>query len=230
MSDLLSYFERGLIPGPEESAEEFYLRAAKAVSLDHPEWKDTPQKFGFKVDLVPLNYSSKKMRVCEGAVTWISDDHVPTIQLHPRFKKGSFLGYQLQDVLAHEAVHAARVRFNEPQFEEVLAYATAPQAWKRFLGPIFTSTWQPVILLLSFLAGLFKPVIPLFILGLGIGWLVYRQRVFKKCLRKFSLSFVLCLTDKEMRRFATEPREKIQAYLEGQNSLRHQLLKSLFKS
>jgi len=226
---LLGYFQRGLIPGPAELEEAFLQRAAQAQSLPHPEWKEISSAFCFSIDWVPISYSNHKIAWWEGAATCISDDQLPSIQLRTNFKTGSFLGYRRSDVLAHEAVHAARARFEEPQFEEVLAYSTAPQAWKRFLGPLFSRTWEPLLLMLSLALGIFLPWIPFLLFSLTLGWLICRQYIFKRCCRRLSLPIVLCLTDCEMRKFAWLSEPEIQAYIERNSTLRSRLLRLLFR-
>jgi hypothetical protein len=216
---LLEYFQRGLIPGPEESEEAFLKRASQAEPLSHSEWSGLPSLFGFAIDWVPISYSNHKIAWWEGAATWISEDQLPSIQLRTNFQKGSFLGYSRSEVLSHEAIHAARMRFEEPQFEEVLAYATAPQPWKRFFGPLFSRTWEPFVLMLAVLLGAWWPVVPVLMIGLSLGWLIYRQWIFKRCCRKLSLPAVLCLTDVEMRKLAWMSDDQIQAYLGKKSTL-----------
>lgn len=224
---LLGYFHRGLIPGPEESEEAFLKRAELAKPLGHPEWSEAV--LPFKIDWVPLIYSNQKMAWWEGAATWISDQGLPSIQLRKSFEKGSFLGYKRSDVLSHEAIHAARMRFEEPYFEEVLAYSTAPQAWKRFFGPLFSRTWEPLVLIAAMTLGIFWLWVPMSLIGVGLGWLSYRQWVFKKCCRKLSLPVVLTLTDQEMKRFAKMSEEEIQTVLESEPTILRRLQRQLLK-
>lgn len=223
-ASLLGYFQRGLIPGPDESEEAFLQRVEQAQTLSHFEWKEVSSAFGFVIDWVPISYSNHKISWWEGAATWISEDRLPSIQLRTSFKKGSFLGYSRSDVLAHEAVHAARTRFEQPQFEEVLAYSTAPQAWKRFFGPLFSRTWEPLVLLLSVVLGVFIPLVPVLLISFALGWLSFRQWIFKRCYQKLSLPTVLCMTDREMRKFAWMSELEIQEYLEKDLTLRSRLL------
>lgn len=199
-ADLLKLFNRGLIPGPGESEEAFLKRTLQAQPLSHPEWKEVKTPFGFTIDWVPLTYSNHRIAWWEGAATWISDD-LPSIQLRRNFQKGFFLGYRRSDILAHEAVHAVRVRFEEPQFEEILAYSTS-KGWKKFFGPLFSRTWEPLVFILSLALGIFSPFIPLLVLSVSLGWLLYRQWAFKRCAKKLSPSLMLCLTDAEIRKFA----------------------------
>ncbi|MBS0648453.1 MAG: hypothetical protein JSS10_04410 [Verrucomicrobia bacterium] len=228
-ASLLHYFQRGLIPGPTETEEEFLKRALQARSLTHSEWQEVSTPFAIAIDWVPLTYSNQQIAWWEGAATWISDEGLPSIQLRTRFQKGSFWGYRREEVLAHEAVHAARARFEEPQFEEILAYFTAPQAWKRFLGPLFSRSWEPLVLLLSVLIGAYVPLIPSAVIILALSWLIYRQRAFKRCCRKLSFPLLLCLTDREIRSFARMPEAAIPAYLDKNSTPRGRLLRLLFR-
>jgi len=224
---LLDYFHRGLIPGPEESEEAFLKRAELAKPLGHPEWSEA--NLPFKIDWAALTYSNQKLAWWEGAATWISEDGLPSIQLRKSFEKGSFLGYKRSEVLSHEAIHAARMRFEEPHFEEVLAYSTASQAWKRFFGPLFSRTWEPLVLIAAMALGVFWLWVPLVVVGLSLGWLGYRQWVFKRCCRKLSFSVVVTLTDREMKRFAKMSEEEIQTILASGSTVLGRLRRLLFK-
>ena len=113
----------------------------------------------------------------------------------------------------------SRMRFEEPLFEEVLAYSTAPQAWKRFFGPLFSRTWEPLILMVGVALGVFWPLVPILMMGLSLGGLSYRQWIFKRCLGKLPLPVVLTLTDQEMKKFAWMTGEEIYAYLEKGSTL-----------
>jgi hypothetical protein len=226
--ELLAYFRRGLIPGPDESQESFSLRVQKNTPLNHFEWAAVAEKtkhFGWAIDWMPIVYSNYKLAWWEGAATWISEK--PFIQLRTGFQKGSYLGYSRLDVLAHEAVHAARIEFKEPLFEEMLAYSVAPQKWKRFFGPLFSRSWEPLVLLLAFIAGGFWWFVPVIALAFCVGWLSWRRSIFKKCCRALPLPVVLCLTDQEIKRFTSEA--EFKAYLETGSNLRFQLLKILLQ-
>ncbi len=223
---LLEYFRRGLIPGPEESEEAFLFRVEQAKPLVRPEWGDVA--LPFKIDWVPITYSNHKIAWWEGAATWISEEDLPAVQLRKNFEKGSFLGYKRSEVLSHEAIHAARMRFEEPLFEEVLAYSTAPQAWKRFLGPLFSRTWEPLVLMVGVAVGVFWPLVPVIVIGITLGRLSYRQSIFKKCCRKLSFPIALTLTDQEMKQFASMTKEEIQSYLGKDSTLLFRVRKILF--
>lgn len=227
--NLFACFARGLIPGPGETEEQFWLRVQNSPSLGHTAWEEaaciTLPPFGFAVDWVPVHYSSHHLAWWEAGATWISKDHLPSVYLRPSFKKGVFLGYKQSDVLAHEALHAARMRFDEPKFEEMLAYALSPYRWKRFLGPVFRSRWVVPVLLLSLLMGLFSPWVPILVLTLGVANLLRLHGQFRRCLSQFPLSVVVCMTDKEIAR--ASKKTQLIAQWERDNSPRCKLLFAL---
>lgn len=186
--ELLTFFKRGLIPGPSETEEAFLARVSQRPSL--PEWKEVDRlsdAWGFSIDWVPLQFSSKKLYFWEGAVFW----DTPLIQIQPRLQSKNIL----TEILHHESIHAAREAFDEPFFEEVLAYWSSRAAWKRFLGPIFQRVWEfPLFALGCFLFSYLFPIVVFFFFRL-----VYKNYLFRRARRKFSLSVLLCLTDKEIR-------------------------------
>jgi len=227
--ELLAYFRRGYIPGPDETEEAFLGRIQNPLPI--PEWNEigavTQPLFGFAIDWVPLTYSNQKIAWWEGAATWISDTSL-SIQLRSAFQKGTFLGYKRIEVLAHEAVHAARARFDQPQFEEILAYATSTKRWRRFLGPLFTYSWEPLIVLMGLLSTFFwLPLCGILFIP-WLGWLTYRQFIFKKCCRKLSLSIAVCLTDREIKKLAFAKPSEIEAFFQNTSTPRFRVLKLVF--
>lgn len=204
---LLAYFKRGLIPGPSETEEAFLNRVE--ASPARPEWNEVPplaSVWGFSIDWVPLVYSKKKLLPWEGAIFW--SDH---IQLHPKLQTQNLFGNSQTEILHHESIHAARIAFNEPAFEEFLAYATSQSKWKRFLGPLFTRIWEFPLFALS-LFSLWTLPVPLFFLVR----LIQKHIVFHRAQKKFTFPILLCLTDNEIRT------RTVQA-----TSLRKQLIEEL---
>lgn len=186
---LLAYFKRGLIPGPSETEEEFLARAE--ASSPRSEWDAIPplsSEWGFSIDWVPLIYSKKKLFPWEGAIFW--SDH---IQLHPKLQTQNLYGNSRTEILHHESIHAARTAFNEPAYEEFLAYATSHSKWKRLLGPLFTRLWEFPLFTLSLFSPWTLPI-PLFFLSR----LIYKHIIFARAKKKIPLPILLCLTDKEI--------------------------------
>lgn len=193
--ELLLFAKRGLIPGPNEDEKAFLQRASKLESFSPEDWKEahakTEKLYGFAIDWVSCTYSNHKLPFWEGAATWISEEGIPSIQLRNGFKKGKYLGYTRSEVLAHEAVHAARSAFEEPRFEEILAYRTSTNFFRKCLGPLFRKPKESLLFLLFFPLGIFF-----------LFRLLRDQWIFQGCLQKLPLPVILCLTDKEIARFA----------------------------
>jgi hypothetical protein len=51
------------------------------------------------------------------------------------------------ELLAHEAAHAARMAFNEPRTEELFAYLTSTAKWRQVIGPIFSRPMESLLLM-----------------------------------------------------------------------------------
>jgi hypothetical protein len=118
--------------------------------------------------------------------------------LFPTLQTKSLWGNSLTDILHHESIHAAREAFNEPQFEEVLAYSISSSPWKRFLGPLFQRMWEfPLCLASLFFFPYTFPVPAFFFFRL-----VYKQILFHRLKKKVPLPAILCLTDREIRTLA----------------------------
>ena len=163
-SELLSLHRRGLIPGPNE-VEALFLERIDSIeafsaappidekqALPMQDWKEanqlTDQLFDFKPDWMVAFYSDRHLPFWQGAATWIYETpvRVPLLQLRKKFCKGSYLKmYTRSEVLAHEAAHAARMGFDEKKFEEILAYSTSKRSWRKWLGPLFRSSWESYV-------------------------------------------------------------------------------------
>lgn len=247
---LLLLNKRGIIPGPQEMEEAFWKRADALVEKNAEAWQETHPKtsqlFDFSLDWVEVFYSKKSLPAWQGAITWI--DEIPKIQLHPQLKKGSLLKiYSREEVLSHEAVHAARSQFSEPRFEEHFAYLTTKSPWRRFLGPFFRTSAESTLFLLLLLFCTLAPLFgfpQLFILSIGavafgLIRLTLSQYIFKQCQKKLSalvkdpataLSVMLRLTDKEIDSFAKSSPDKISAYIahEKKHCLRWKVLSAAY--
>jgi hypothetical protein len=224
----LNWKKRGLIPGPQETEEAFLARVSQVSSSEGQEdWEGahqvTQKLFDFSIDWVPVSFSNQKLPFWEGAATWI--DAMPSIQVREGFKKGRYLGYELTEVLAHEFVHVARTAFEEPEFEELLAYQTSRSWFRRKLGPAFQKPWESLAFVLSLGIASFGHLwLPLLLIG-GLGTrLVRAHRMLGQCLGKMPLSFVLCLTDQEIKTFARLSLADIEAYLKQDQSFRGSFL------
>ena len=141
---LLSYYLRGLIPGPDESKESFLHRVGQSPHQTRCA-AIIEEIYGCAPDWIHIAHSPKGLLPWEAACTRIEDGKVE-VQLHPKRKKSEH-----QQILAHEAVHAIRCAFDEPRFEEILAYRTSSNVFRRYFGPLFQKPWQAKLLLFAVL-------------------------------------------------------------------------------
>ncbi len=136
--------------------------------------------FGEKLGPVTAVYRNKGIAFFEGAATWIDEGgHRSYIQLKKGFKKGAYLRiYKRDEILAHEMVHVMRAHLNSNKYEEVFAYLTSASSFRRYFGPIFRHSFEPIILLFS-LPLFFWTALPLILLLVFfLGRLVFLQREF----------------------------------------------------
>lgn len=233
--DLLFYNSQGYIPGPYESEEEFFLRVQEnskdSASDFHDEWTalHLNEIFDFKPSSLNIFYSNKNLAPWQGAACWIDENRV-SLQLRVGFKKGNFLWYSREEVIAHEAVHAARAAFHEEENEEFFAYLTSSKKWRRVLGPIIKRPFEAWIVFISCFLGVFwEP--GFFITALLIGYAFYRlfhqhlrlRRAAHFLMKKIQdvkkvRALLLRLTDREIRTLA---RSK---WIEKDQSLRWRLI------
>lgn len=140
---------RGLFPGPNEPVPLFEQRrqAAQPLSENTPSLAHFHALFGDTPDWVSIHTSKKGLLPWEAATTWIySEANAPrsvSIQLKSPIPPN---GYTFDEILSHELVHATRVAFDEPRFEEILAFQTSHKRWRRYLGPLFSKPRDVLIL------------------------------------------------------------------------------------
>lgn len=153
-AELLAFNGQGLIPGPSETEDLFLERiekTKKALSKDPSiDWEGARSILDPLYAFTPGNarafYSNRGLTPWQGAAAWIDENGIPSIQL----RKSRL--YCEQEILAHEAVHAARAAFQESFFEEFFAYRTSEKKWRQILGPIIRRPWEAwPFILLSFL-------------------------------------------------------------------------------
>jgi len=247
---LLSLNHLGLIPGPDESEEDFMRRADYCLQLDRnlPELipgkpiklseLDTQKSFAIQPDWMPLFFSNYKLLPWHGGCAWIfqMNEKTPTsafFQLRQAFKHSqTYLGiYDRDELIAHELSHVGRMMYQEPKFEEFHAYQTSSSLFRRWFGPIVQSSYESmffvlalfVVLLLDFFAilwgqeevftlAIWSLLLPFSLLGYGLARLVYRHRIYGKCLQNMKQATqshkkacdIMCrLTDKEIQEFGS---------------------------
>jgi hypothetical protein len=158
---IASMYRNGCFSRPEESQEEYLRLSSTWVHPDDgKEWKYPKivkkaftDRFGIDLQKIPVEISSNGLMPWELACCWIDEEGRGTIQLRSNDRTQKFV--QSEAILAHEAMHAIRGRLFSSIFEEHCAYATCYEifphsfpSWRAFLGPLFTSSKEIVILLL----------------------------------------------------------------------------------
>ncbi len=247
-NDLFKLDKEGFIPGPGEEEGPFLARVAKVkenfesgswIPASHWDW--VRQYLGEMFHVKPLYicafYSNRSLTPWQGAASWIEGRTLVSIQLRTGLKKGSYLGmYSREEILAHEAVHAARSGFDESRFEEFFAYMTSQKKWRRVLGPILHRPWEAWPFLLSLIGGIFFE--PFYLgtavwAGIGFVRLIKQHRILKKAADRLlqivkdpgiTRAILFRLTDEEIERFSDG--EDVQKYANVQQSLRWRILRN----
>jgi hypothetical protein len=106
---------------------------------------------------VPLVFSNAQLPLWCGGAAWIiqMDENSPVtalLQLRTRLKqKTKLLFYKKEEIVAHELFHASRSAFDEPKFEEILAYRLSSNRCRAYFGPLFQSPKETLFLVIYLL-------------------------------------------------------------------------------
>jgi len=246
--ELFELDRAGFIPGPGETEEAFLERVAQSKQIfEQGDW--IPEShwdfsrhllvdfFHVKPLYICAVYSNKNLAPWQGAATWTIGKRLHHIQLKEGLKKGSYLKiYSRAEILAHEAVHAARSGFHEDKYEEFFAYMTSEKKWRRILGPIIQRPWEVWPFFLFMTTGILWQASYLgatIWLILGFSRLIFRhatlKRAAKQILEKIGderrvRAILFRLTDKEIKLFAKG--ENIIQYAKNQKCLRWRVLQN----
>jgi hypothetical protein len=273
---ILNLNSLGFVPGPTETEREFEERSIYGLNLSE-NWPQVipteevilttgqvsekaiskaKQLFDISPKWVPVFFSNYKLMPWHGGSAWIfqENENLPTsafFQLNAHFRNNpKFLGlYERDELLAHEMSHVGRMMFEEPKFEELLAYRTSNSRFRRYFGPIVQSSHESVCFLMfmcfiffldfytltmaddeSFLSIQWLKIIPMILVILAIYRLWINQSTFKaalsnlKKLTSHSDAVVYRLKDNEIELFAKSTQDEIRAYIHTQKSLRWRLI------
>lgn len=211
--ELLKLLNKGIFPLEGESEDAFLLRAEKYPYFQgEQEQKEagqiTEKLFSFSINWMPVVYSNKKLSFWEGAAAWIDPNAFPYVQLRKEFQKGHHLKVLRKEILAHEAVHAVRMHYEEPVFEEFLAYQTSEKKWRRLLGPLFRYPLEATVFVITLGVGVCCTYFELFIgLLLPITLLTYylirlawNSYFFYRAAKNYPLAVLVWLKDREIRK------------------------------
>lgn len=243
--DLLALNNQGFIPGPGEEEGPFLARIAnvkenfqKGDWIPPAHWDWVREYLGQIFDVKPLYicafYSNRSLAPWQGAASWIEGRTLSSIQLREGLRKGSYLGiYRREEILAHEAVHAARSGFDEDRCEEFFAYMTSEKRWRRILGPILQRPWEIWPFFIFSIGGAVFPICYLGAAvwsGLGFCRLIGQHRRLNRAAGNLlaqigdvgkARAVLFRLTDDEISRFSKG--EKIEKV--GQDDLRWRLIR-----
>ncbi len=278
--NFLEWNYQGIIPGPEESEEAFVKRALYCQQLRNnfpdmiPGEMESLKKedqafalsqkfFDIKPTWIPLFFSNYQLRFWQGGCAWIfqQSDNSPTsafFQLRRNFRDSKkYLGlYDRDEIIAHELAHVGRMVFQEPKYEELLAYQTAKSSFRRWFGPIIQSSVESMIfvLLLFFtcafdlwalftgdpavfhLASWFK-IFPMAAFLFGLYGLYRKHRTFSQAKQNLNEiifeetkvnAMLYRMTDKEIDAFSEMDSEAIKTFIHNQQELRWRLISQVY--
>jgi hypothetical protein len=179
-------------------------------------------------------------------------------QLRSRFRLSDvYLGlYHRRELIAHELAHVGRMLYQEPQFEEILAYQSSASRWRRWLGPLFQSSKESlffvILLAISIMAdfallstGVAGSVAwwikgaPLLLIALVLIRLAYRQDGYQRCLKQLCALYpqsearhvLYRLRDSEIKQFGKMTPFEIRDFIDTSSarSFRWKFLKKLYE-
>lgn len=213
---------------------------------------------------IPVFFSNYQLAPWHGGCAWIFqiNEEDPTgafFQLRQSFRYSQkYLGiYSRNELVAHEISHVGRMMYQDPKFEEILAYQTSSSAFRRWFGPIVQSSIESMffIIVLIFIAildisliasgniSLFKTMswiklIPCALVLLALYRLGMRHRNYSVCLKKIkgfigednARHVLYRLQDREIEDFSVMTPEEIQQYARehSEKSLRWKLIHAAY--
>ncbi len=237
--------------------------AQAPAELIQPLFESLDQKFGIDPRWIPVYFIKHGLGMFGGGGMFSGTDentgqNVTFFVLREAFRnKQKWLIYSRDEIMTHEFCHAARAGFNEPLFEEVVAYRSGTSAFRKYIGGAFRSIARTQ-LLLAFLAlfwigffvqlkggelwiqALLQIPMPLYIACLAFEG-IYRQTQAEKTTQHLQLIFgqwteavLLRLSDTEIaelsRKPFTSPENLITWIAKRKDELRWQIIIQRFYS
>lgn len=214
----------------------------------------TKKLFDIVPDWIPVFFSNYRLAPWHGGCAWIfqSTEDSPTgafFQLRNAFRtQERYLHlYDRKDLIAHELAHVGRMTFQEPVFEEMLAYQTSSSGFQRLFGPIVQSSRESsffvLVLIFVFLIDFFLVVngqeqmyssvmwlkiIPLGLIAYALQRLFWKHRQLKRCLNQLQMAIqdkdkssamIYRLQDHEIKSFALMTPKEIFEYAKQNSQL-----------
>ncbi len=265
----------GFVPGPRETKLSYNNRVKLVINFSKNLLKEdryfvnkrilklsqeiTKSIFDFYSECIVAYYDFNGMSFFESACTHlenIGDLTLPIVQLKNADKPRGFFQrkishlYSAKEILAHEAVHAARAELNSIKFEEIFAYMTSENRFRKFLGPMFQSNKDSYVFLFStfllsitwmvlsfldveckFLLSLFF-IFPLFLCGR----LLFFKYILRRCIKNIKpllkhnvdpVHVVFRFTDEEIFKFSKNKNDA-SSFVVNDNSFRWEILKDYY--
>lgn len=274
-AQLLQLNHTGWIPGPNEKEEDFVRRVACGQSLkdklptilqnlgmrEGVKISNVGEKAGclssfydVSLDEMSIIYSNAQLAPWQGACTWIVKES-PQDPLIAFIQLGHATEEKTHECLIHELVHVGRMAFEEPKFEEMLAYQTSPSSFKQWLGPIIQAAWEGYLWVFSLIFSLFIDILCLFfpesfsmsiffwgilpfliLIIAALIRLALRHSQFNRCLKKLndivgetkSYAVIYRLTDREIIAFGSMNTKDILHYSNTRSCLRWKVILSAY--
>ncbi|MEC7840157.1 MAG: hypothetical protein VX777_08985 [Chlamydiota bacterium] len=265
--------QQGLIPGPDESEEQFLQRAQFCLDIvehlsNHTGETFEPTDCSFLSEALPTTkelydiapewppilFDSHKLSFWHGGCAWIFqlNDTSPIsaiLQLQKKLKHSpSLYGFfNRKEIIIHEISHIGRMAFDEPQFEEILAYRSSQSSLRSKLGAIAQNSKESGLFVLSLITismldlflvfsgyeslynkFIWLKLIPLGMITYGLARLAKNQKTLDTCISTLaktvinpshSLAVAYRLTDDEIKKFATYTPNKVLAYAKENEKL-----------
>ena len=256
--NLKNNFEQ--VTGLSQFSDINFHQSDKYLHDDHALYE---RLYGIKPCWVPLIFSTNQLAPWHGGCAWIFqiDKNSPTsafLQLRVHFRdRSTFLKiYSRNELIVHELAHVGRMLYHEPHFEEILAYQSSSSPFRKWLGPIFSSSKESLIIVFLLILAVASDISILF-LGrmmeefarwikllpiLYISWILarlyLRQHTFKKCKHNLEKIYsevdarhlLYRLLDSEINAFSRMRPVDIKKFIEktSLNSFRWHFLKSIY--
>ena len=160
MEELVVARKEGFICGPFETKESFLLRKSFLLTFEHSH-KNLMEKE--RLDCIERSF--EELDVHSKWILIRKNKKIPFWELGRTWEfsvgemRGSFIEHQtvkndrFENFLKHEMVHLIRHSFNEPVFEETLAFALDKSFFRRFWGPLFRTSFEVQSMLIFLLVG-----------------------------------------------------------------------------
>ncbi|WP_157952466.1 hypothetical protein [Candidatus Similichlamydia epinepheli] len=148
---LVQMDQKGIIPGPMESWQEWADRTAlyenHSVNIKHSVVLETLEwHWGISPDWIDVEEKDSGFWPWHGASCEIFEDGRIVVTVN----SGATFFCSLDELIIHELSHAARASFEEGCFDEYLAYALSPSFIRKSWGSFFSQrAWVPILWVLS---------------------------------------------------------------------------------